>query len=218
MITVNGLEAWASKYQRLSGQKNSHQRHGGCKRVCLEEKLHEDANNRSSCGHPLLSAASVQANLLTKSHIRMFGSLLCKTSLPHKKTAPHIGAARDTRRAPSLRTPPDNSYVMKMSQSALHHLHVDLPDLPRHHASVPFNSGTGIGLPNVLADSRHFAAFFASVTYAIGVSMVSMVGRSGGVLARAGFQDAGRPTLLRACHPDWSRDGGFNTHLGGHHA
>ena len=63
---------------------------------------------------------------------------------------------------------------------------LDRPHATRHHLPVPFNSGTGIGVPNQLADSRHFAAFFASVTYAIGASMVSMVGRSGGVLARAG--------------------------------
>ena len=90
---------------------------------------------------------------------------------------------------------------------------LDRPHATRHHLPVPFNSGTGIGVPNQLADSRHFAAFFASVTYAMGASMVSMVGRSGGVLARAGFQLAGTPTLLRACHPDWRRDGGSHTQL-----
>lgn len=88
---------------------------------------------------------------------------------------------------------------------------LDRPHATRHHLSVPFNSGTGIGVPNRSADSRHLAAFFASVTYAIGASMVSMVGRSGGVLARAGFRLAGTPTLLRACHPDWRRDGGSHT-------
>ncbi|MCG9066097.1 hypothetical protein LH425_13900, partial [Laribacter hongkongensis] len=122
---------------------------------------------------------------------------------------------------------PQNGYRLSLDGAAqracldgysLAYFLIDALDTARHHLPVPFNSGTGIGVPNILADSRHFAAFFASVTYAIGASMVSMVGRSGGVLARAGFQDAGTPTLLRACHPDWRRDGGFNTHLGGHHA
>lgn len=49
----------------------------------------------------------------------------------------------------------------------------------RHHLPVPFNSGTGFDSPSNLADSRQHAAFFASVTYAIGASMISMVGRSG---------------------------------------
>ncbi|WP_143714491.1 hypothetical protein [Laribacter hongkongensis] len=217
MITVNGLNAGPSMGRPTGWQKNSHQIIGGCNGDCLEQKPHED-NEQSSRNHIYQNFIRLKINLNVLTKIEIKTSLIYKFFHGHKKIAPNIGAARETRRAPSSRTRHHHAIDIIVSQSALHHLHVDLPDLPRHHASVPFNSGTGIGLPNVLADSRHFAAFFAFVTYAIGVSMVSMVGRSGGVLARAGFQDAGRPTLLRACHPDWSRDGGFNTHLGGHHA
>ena len=60
------------------------------------------------------------------------------------------------------------------------------PHQQRHNTPVPFNSGTGIGLPIQNGGQPPYAAFFVSVTYAIGASMVSMVGRSGGVLARAG--------------------------------
>ncbi len=77
----------------------------------------------------------------------------------------------------------------------------------RHHAPVLFNSSAGFSSPSNLADSRQHAAFFASVTYAIGASMVSMVGRSGGVLARAGFLMAGLSTPLCACHPRLAADG-----------
>lgn len=67
--------------------------------------------------------------------------------------------------------------------------------------SAPFNSGAGFDSPIPTADSRQHAAFFASVTYAIGASMISMVGRSGEGLRPAGIRWAGLSTLLRACHP-----------------
>ena len=82
----------------------------------------------------------------------------------------------------------------------------------RHHAPVLFNSSAGFSSPSNLADSRQHAAFFASVTYAIGPSMVSMVGRSGGVLARAGFLMAGLSTPLCACHPRLTADGRPSQH------
>ncbi|MBM3117886.1 hypothetical protein [Jeongeupia naejangsanensis] len=63
---------------------------------------------------------------------------------------------------------------------------------------VAFSSATGIGLPNIKADNRrNLGGFFTSVYRYRYVQF--MAGRSGGVLARAGFLDAGRPTLLLAC-------------------
>ena len=64
---------------------------------------------------------------------------------------------------------------------------------------VPFNSGTGIGVPNDMADSR-LAAIFTSVCNTIGAPF-STAGRGGSVLARAGFHIDGTPTPPRACHP-----------------
>jgi len=55
--------------------------------------------------------------------------------------------------------------------------------VPRHNASVPFNSGTGLGGPNSKADSR-LAAIFTSVRNTIGTS--SMPSRGGRALALAG--------------------------------
>ncbi|MCG9065054.1 hypothetical protein LH425_08360 [Laribacter hongkongensis] len=186
MITVNGLNAGPSLGRLTDRQKNDHHGSGGQTVTSAKEKLHEGASNRSSRSHPLLSLIPVQDNSLLKSHIRIFLVSLHKTLLLHKKIAPDIGAARETRRAPSSRTQHHNAYVMTVSQSAPHHLSIDLPNLPRHHAPVAFNSATGIGLPIQNGGQPPYAAFFASVTYAIGASMVSMVGRSGGVLARAG--------------------------------
>lgn len=81
----------------------------------------------------------------------------------------------------------------------------------RYIAPVPFNSGTGIGVPNQLADNRcNSGGFFSSVRCC---TPFSMVGRSGGVLARAGFQLAGTPTLLRACHPRLASGGRLQPQL-----
>ncbi len=201
MITVNGLNAGPSLGRLTDRQKNDHHGSGGQTVTSAKEKLHEGASNRSSRSHPLLSLIHVQDNSLLKSHIRIFLVSLRKTLLLHKKIAPDIGAARETRRAPSLRTRHHNAIGMIVSQSALHHLHVDLPDLSRHHLLVPFNSGTGIGVPNPMADSRHLAAIFVSVGNTIGAPMISMVGRGGRVLALAGIHRAGTPILPRACHP-----------------
>ncbi|MCG9116899.1 hypothetical protein LH428_13785, partial [Laribacter hongkongensis] len=65
-------------------------------------------------------------------------------------------------------------------------IELDRPHATRHHAPVAFNSATGLGGPIQNGGQPPYAAFFASVIHAIGASMVSMVGRSGGVLARAG--------------------------------
>lgn len=73
------------------------------------------------------------------------------------------------------------------------------PHQQRHNVPVPFNSGTGIGVPNDMADSR-LAAIFTSVCNTIGAPF-SMAGRGGSVLARAGFHIAGTPIPPRACHP-----------------
>ena len=90
---------------------------------------------------------------------------------------------------------PQNGYRLSLDGAAqrasldgysLAYFLIDALDTARHHLPVPFNSGTGIGLPIQNGGQPPYAAFFVSVTYAIGASMVSMVGRSGGVLARAG--------------------------------
>lgn len=57
------------------------------------------------------------------------------------------------------------------------------PHQQRHNPLVPFNHGTGLGGPNIKADSR-LAAIFMSVRISIGAPL--MAGRGGGVLARAG--------------------------------
>ncbi|WP_200918063.1 hypothetical protein [Jeongeupia sp. HS-3] len=71
---------------------------------------------------------------------------------------------------------------------------------------VAFNSATGIGVPIESADNRQQGGFFTSVYHYWCVQF--MAGRSGGVLARAGFRFTGTPTLLRACHPRLASIGG----------
>lgn len=76
------------------------------------------------------------------------------------------------------------------------------PHQQRHNAPVPFNSGAGLGGPNKKADSR-LAAIFMSVRITIGAP--SMVGRGGGVLARAGsFLPVRQP-----CHVPTTQLGGW---------
>lgn len=53
-----------------------------------------------------------------------------------------------------------------------------------HNDSVLFKNSIGLGGPNIQADSRRDAAFFASAIRATGAPL--MAGRGGGVLARAG--------------------------------
>ncbi|MCG9065055.1 hypothetical protein LH425_08365 [Laribacter hongkongensis] len=195
MITVNGLNAGPSMSRPTGWQKNSHRMTGGYDKTCFEEKLSQDEGARPSSDHHPFHLACFQAHKLSKSHIQIFLVSLCK------KIAPDIGAARDMKRSPSLRKPANNPFGIFASQSAPHHLHVDLPDLPRHHAPVAFNSATGFSSLIPMADSRQHAAFFASVTYAIGASMISMVGRSGEGSRPAGIHRAGLLTPLRACHP-----------------
>ncbi|MCG9027464.1 hypothetical protein LH462_14985 [Laribacter hongkongensis] len=76
-------------------------------------------------------------------------------------------------------------------------IELDRSHTTRHHAPVAFNSATGFDSPIQNGGQPPYAAFFASVTYAIGASMVSMVGRSGGVLARAG-------SILPVCQPRYA--------------
>lgn len=85
---------------------------------------------------------------------------------------------------------------------------------PRHNPPVAFNSATGIGVPNAMADSRPYAAFFMSVRNTIGTS--SAAGRGGRVLALAGSHSAGTPILPRACHPRLASGGGLTPRYGGH--
>lgn len=71
-----------------------------------------------------------------------------------------------------------------------------------HNTAVPFNSGTGLGGPNIEADSR-LAAIFMSVRNTIGAPF-SMAGRGGGVLARAGSS----MPVRQPCHVPASPLGG----------
>jgi len=83
------------------------------------------------------------------------------------------------------------------------------PYQQRHNAPAPFNSGTGIGVPNSQGGQPPKAAFFASVRNTVGASF-SMAGHGGSVLARAGFLDAGTPIPPCACPPRLASGGGSN--------
>ena len=83
----------------------------------------------------------------------------------------------------------------------------------RHHAPVLFNSSAGFSSPSNLADSRQHAAFFASVTYAIGASMISMVGRSGEGLRPAGSKFRSANPAMRLPPPFSSGRQAIQTNL-----
>ena len=86
----------------------------------------------------------------------------------------------------------------------------------RHHAPVLFNSGTGLGGPNIQADSRLDAAIFTSVHNTTGASFMSS--RGGGVLARAGScMPVRQPCHVLGTHA-WRRGVELHAHTGGHHA
>lgn len=70
---------------------------------------------------------------------------------------------------------------------------VDAGSPPAENNLVSFNSGTGIGVSNILADSR-LAAIFMSVYNTIAMS--SMAGHGGRVLALAGT----KMPVRQSCH------------------
>ncbi|KJV24909.1 hypothetical protein VI06_20640 [Aquitalea magnusonii] len=87
--------------------------------------------------------------------------------------------------------------------------HVELlasAEQQRDNASVLFNSGTGIGLLNTLADSRHLRHFLRPF-HTTGAPF-SMAGRGGSVLARAGSNVPVDQSRHAPATPDWSRNGG----------
>ena len=82
------------------------------------------------------------------------------------------------------------------------------PHQQRHNAPVPFNSGTGIGVPNPVADSR-LAAFFMSVCNTIGASFLwrAMVGACLHAPVSTGPV---RQSRHAPATPDWRREAGLN--------
>ncbi|BAK75345.1 hypothetical protein NH8B_0510 [Pseudogulbenkiania sp. NH8B] len=82
-----------------------------------------------------------------------------------------------------------------------------LPD----NLPVPFNSGTGFGDPNNLADSR-LAAIFTSVCNTTGAS-ISMAGRGGEAFGPAGAKLPVRQPCHVPATPVWRRGAGLTLNL-----